>query len=196
MVSKEEGQKLSGNGAIADADDHGWGAAWDEEETTQETPETATETTAEEPAAGEDDGTDAWGWGEEAASEEQVEESKDETADAEDEEDPSEAWGWGEDNQNEAPEPPLAQTKKSTPRPSAQKELLLKETYSISSMPEPVLRLIFAILEDGAALTQASYANSPVVAAAAGLFSLPTLVLAMFRAISPHYYALDMGGNM
>lgn len=35
-----------------------------------------------------------------------------------------------------------------------------------------------------------------MAAAAAGLFSLPTLVLAMFRAVSPHFYALNAGGNM
>lgn len=35
-----------------------------------------------------------------------------------------------------------------------------------------------------------------MAAAAPGLFSLPTLVLAMFRAVSPHYYTLNAGGNM
>ncbi len=45
------------------------------------------------------------------------------------------------------------------------RELTLKETYHISSMPEPVLALIFAILEDGATLTRDDYANSPVVTA-------------------------------
>lgn len=72
----------------------------------------------------------------------------------------------------------------------------MKETYSISSMPQPVLDLIIAIVEDGAALTNDSYAGSPVAAQAAGLFSLPTLALAIFRAISPHYYAPGVGGNM
>lgn len=38
--------------------------------------------------------------------------------------------------------------------------------------------------------------NSPVAKAAAGLFSLPTLALAMFRAVGPYYYSLDNGGNM
>jgi len=71
-----------------------------------------------------------------------------------------------------------------------------RETYSISSMPQPVLDLIYSISEDGAALTSDVYASSPVAAAAAGLFSLPTLALAMFRAVSPYYYASDIGGNM
>lgn len=47
-------------------------------------------------------------------------------------------------------------------------------------------------------LTQSRSEGNPVAAAAAGLFNLPTLVLAMFRAVSPYYYSLDIsgGGNM
>lgn len=45
-------------------------------------------------------------------------------------------------------------------------------------------------------LTPHRHGNSPVAKAAAGLFGLPTLALAMFRAVGPYYYALDHGGNM
>jgi centromere/kinetochore protein ZW10 len=38
--------------------------------------------------------------------------------------------------------------------------------------------------------------GNPVAAAAAGLFGVPTLALALFRAISPYYYSWDIGGNM
>jgi centromere/kinetochore protein ZW10 len=38
--------------------------------------------------------------------------------------------------------------------------------------------------------------KNPVAAAAAGLFALPTLILAMYRAVSPYYYTLSTGGNM
>lgn len=36
----------------------------------------------------------------------------------------------------------------------------------------------------------------PVTTAAPGLFALPALVLALYRAISPCYYANDPSGNM
>ena len=72
----------------------------------------------------------------------------------------------------------------------------MKEKYFISSMPGPVLDLIASILEDGAALTSGAYEGSSVSAAGAGLFALPALSLAMFRAVSPHFYALDVGGIM
>jgi centromere/kinetochore protein ZW10 len=63
-------------------------------------------------------------------------------------------------------------------------------------MPEPVLELIYAILEDGAALTRDDVEYAPVAATAPGLFGLPTFALALFRAISPYYYSLSEGGNM
>lgn len=41
-----------------------------------------------------------------------------------------------------------------------------------------------------------SHDTNPVSAAAVGLFGLPTLVLAMYRASAPVYYSLAPGGNM
>jgi centromere/kinetochore protein ZW10 len=204
MVSRMEGKELTVNtpAVMADGDDHGWGDAWSDGETKDEADASTQPPALEQQAAGEDDGTDAWGaWNEdddaaEGAPEKPKEEHKD------DEEDPADAWGWGDDGQVGDQEGAGAASN-STPsgkpqaaEEQATRELTLKETYYISSMPEPVLALIFALVEDGAALTQEHYENSPVAAAAAGLFSLPTLALAMFRAISPHYYASDIGGSM
>ncbi|GAB1314122.1 ribosome bioproteinsis protein ytm1 [Madurella fahalii] len=196
-VSRLESEQLTANGGVDASDDHGWDA-WDDGE--QDAPEpTANEIRDKPPDEAGDDGIDAWGWGdEEATVEEPKEESREEpkAGKPDEDEDPTEAWGWGDENndeQTEVAEGP--QTADPQPKPQT-RELILKETYSISSMPQPVLDLIFAIVEDGAALTQDSYASSPVAAAAAGLFSLPTLALAMFRAVSPHYYASGIGGNM
>ncbi|KAK3900957.1 Centromere/kinetochore protein zw10 [Staphylotrichum tortipilum] len=206
MVSQSEGKQLVASGATASADDHGWGA-WDDGD--QAVPE-ETNGGADEPPEGDDDGTDAWGWGEEGGQEEVApEESKEEPKEEpkevpkeepneskpdDDEEDPSEAWGWGDEAADEVPEVPEP-PKTSQPEPQT-RELVLKETYSISSLPQPVLDLIFAIMEDGATLTQDTYAGSPVAAQVAGLFSLPTLALAVFRAVSPYYYGPEIGGNM
>ncbi|KAK4156341.1 Centromere/kinetochore protein zw10 [Chaetomidium leptoderma] len=194
MVSKSEGQQLVANSAIASADDHGWGA-WDDGE--QGAPDEPANGDTDKPPGGDDDGADAWGWGaEEAAADEPMEETQGpQESKPDDEEDPSEAWGWGDEANEDDTEPPEKPQVAARSEPQT-KELVLKETYSISSMPQPVLDLIFAIVEDGAALTQDSYAGSPVAAQAAGLFSLPTLALAMFRAVSPYYYAPGIGGNM
>jgi centromere/kinetochore protein ZW10 len=194
MVSRSEGAQLVANGATASADDHGWDA-WDDGD--QAAPEETANGGIDASQEGEDDGTDAWGWGEEeATAEEPKEEPKEEpqASKADEEDDPSDAWGWGDEanDDTEAPEKPQA----APPQEPLTRELVLKETYSISSLPQPVLDLIFAIVEDGAALTQDSYAESPVAAQAAGLFNLPTLALAVFRAVSPYYYSPEIGGNM
>lgn len=185
MVSKSEGQQLTANGAAVD-DDHGWGDAWDDGE------EAAADDTTNKPAGGgEDDGADAWGWGDEATEDQHLKESN-KKSNADEEDDLTAAWGWGDDGNEEELQG------ESKPKESATqtRELTLKETYTISSTPQEILDLISAIAEDGAALTEDKYANSPVASAAAGLFNLPTLALAMFRAISPYYYSPKTGGNM
>ncbi|KAK3308877.1 uncharacterized protein B0T15DRAFT_525577 [Chaetomium strumarium] len=188
MVSRLERQQLLANGAVTSSDDHGWDAWDDGDQGAAE--DAAGRGTDKQAGEGDDDGTDAWGWGEEEAPGEEPKESK-----PDDEEDPSAAWGWGDETNDDdvkAPERPQA-----TAQPESQtRELILRESYSISSMPQPVLDLIYALVEDGATLTQEHFTQSPVATQAAGLFSLPTLVLAMFRAVSPHYYAPEIGGNM
>jgi centromere/kinetochore protein ZW10 len=186
-----------------DDDDAGDAWGWDDNEDTNKD---ANEKQEEKPVEKEtaeavdgDDGADAWGWGDNddanGNANQTVETKKD--AEAPDEDDGADAWGWGDDGDGPAPAPTSAAQKR---RPSKAKdetrELIFKETYSISSMPEPVLELIFSILEDGAALTRDANEYSLLTATAPGLFSLPTFVLALFRAISPHYYSSDAGGNM
>lgn len=153
-------------------------------------------------ATNEDDGADAWGWGDNDDANDttnQTEEVKDATG-APDEDDGADAWGWGDDGDAPGPDahavPAPAHKTKPSKAKEETRELVFKETYSISSMPEPVLELIFSILEDGAALTKEGDEYSLLTATAPGLFSLPTFVLALFRAISPQYYSTDAGGNM
>ncbi|KAJ4419027.1 ribosome biogenesis protein ytm1 [Neurospora sp. IMI 360204] len=200
VVSKSEGQQLAANGAMVTEDDGGWdawGSDGEQETGGQQSSKPAATTSATEPSTDAiDDAADAWGWGEEDPEPEKSEEPQQKKQKQEEDDDPTEAWGWGDDAQNDdtAPEPaPTAPSASSKPQT---RELTFKETYSISSLPQPVLDLISSLVEDGAALTQGTYANSPVAAAAAGLFGLPTLALAMFRAVAPHYYAPDLGGNM
>ncbi|KAI0471771.1 hypothetical protein GGR56DRAFT_682024 [Xylariaceae sp. FL0804] len=194
-VSRSEGQQIAANGpaAVDEGDEDAWGAAWDDDEGAMNGNKRSG------PVAKEDDGADAWGWGDEGEAE-----ADQKPATAQDagghastagEDDAADAWGWGDEDTAEA-EPQQASSSKSKPTTAGApaRELTLKETYHISSMPEPVLALISSILEDGRFLLN-NEAN-PVSPAAAGLFSLPTLVLDMFRAVSPYYYALENGGNM
>ncbi|KAI5865603.1 hypothetical protein GGS23DRAFT_559980 [Durotheca rogersii] len=140
-----------------------------------------------------DDGTDAWGWGDDEAADDQPKTPvQQKPTDLPDEDDPMEAWGWGEEDTAETTaEEPATNATSST---AQTRELTLKETYHISSLPDPVIEFISAVLEDAASLV--GNEGHPMGTAAAGLFSLPTLALAMFRAVSPYYYSLTQGGNM
>lgn len=204
-ATEANNQKEAPGGGDDDAID-AWG--WDDSEDVNKD---ASDMKEEEPAQKEaaeaedrDDGADAWGWGDNDEANENVNQATEAKNPAEipDEDDGADAWGWGDDGDTAAPAAPApapTSTARKT-RPSKTKEetreLVFKETYSISSMPEPVLELIFSILEDGAALTKDSDEYSLLTATAPGLFSLPTFLLALFRAISPHYYSSDAGGNM
>lgn len=157
MVSIAEGKELANSGAVAaSANDQDWDAAWDDEEGHNEP---AAEENASA-AAGDDDGADAWGWDDEPD-----EPSADQPAEPElsmEDDDGADAWGWGDEDVTEEPPPepkpakpakPAPEPRRKAPAETQTREMVMRETYHVSSMPEPVLNLIFSILEDGAKLT-------------------------------------------
>ncbi|SPJ72705.1 uncharacterized protein FTOL_02434 [Fusarium torulosum] len=199
MVSIAEGKEITKTpgGAAATSETTDWGADWgDAWEQDNDQPKDQSKPATAGPGstkADEDDGADAWGWDEEDTTSEAKDNKQ---APKDDEDDSAAAWGWGDEDGTQEPEQ-LTLTKSKNPKAQSEtRELVLRETYSISSMPEPVLELIYAILEDGAALTRDDVEYAPVAATAPGLFGLPTFALALFRAISPYYYSLSEGGNM
>ena len=204
MVSLSEGKELAttGAGATAETNDWGdeWGVEWDDNDAQVSNELKSEDTEKREKTSDlkpEDDGADAWGWEDDEGAK-PAEEAK--HANGDDDDDSADAWGWGEEDATVDPEPqPALKDPSKHAGNKAQegtRELVLKETYHISSMPEPVLDLIFSILEDAATLTKGATEHGPIASTAPWLFDLPTSALALFRAISPHYYALDGGGNM
>ncbi|KAI0443878.1 hypothetical protein F4803DRAFT_286687 [Xylaria telfairii] len=194
-VSQEEGRRLATNIAGPTNGD-GWDAAWDDNDAATGSEQQPKQTKSQDLGNEGDDGADAWGWGDDDDKEPNatVPDTKATDIDPTEEDDPAAAWGWGDEEVITSTSKGISTANNGPqPIPSAQ-ELTLKETYNISSMPEPVIGLILAILEDGACLVGSD--RNPMAAAGPGLFSLPTLVLAMFRAVSPHYYTLNAGGNM
>lgn len=206
MVSIAEGKELVKTpGAGANAENSEWGAwgdgdAWDEEEEAAGNPKQQSPTKKKETNVsmdGDDDGAGAWGWDDEDTMDETDASKAGQKDDGAEEDDESAAaWGWGDDDGVPESTPQSSPKKSRSRAPTATKELVLRETYNISSMPEPVLELIYSTLEDGATLTKEGSEYTPVASTAPGLFSLPTFVLALFRAISPYYYSLNDGGNM
>lgn len=200
MVTVAEGKELATTGAGASADTGDWNVDWGDawnEDLPVDNPDNKTN----DVHMNEDDGADAWGGWDDNAEESNNTDLGDGVAGGGDD-DGAEAWGWDDDAPAEqtlkpaAKSKPATKTTKSKHQSEQTREFILKETYSISSMPEPVLELIFAILEDGMALTREDGEYSLVAGTAPGLFGLPTFALALFRAISPHYYSLGAGGNM
>ncbi|KAI9790771.1 MAG: hypothetical protein M1833_001767 [Piccolia ochrophora] len=114
-----------------------------------------------------------------------------------------EAWGWGEDNQEPTTPAQLSSTSKRqttngepTKGSNEEREMTLRETYTITSIPESIVEIVLHIVQDAGTLSGPSYSRSPVAPAAAGLFSIPTHALAMLRALGPFYYAKHASGNM
>lgn len=167
MVTRAERRDLAVNGPATAVDDD-WGAAWgdDDDDGYDEQPKELAPKPEDESETGrgqedDDDGADAWGWGEEdgAADDKADQPNEPEKPSADDEDDSAAAWGWGDEEPTD--DRPLSREKPSVLTGEETREMVLKETYNISSMPEPVLELIFSVLEDGALLTREGYASLP-----------------------------------
>ncbi|KAH8754433.1 hypothetical protein BGZ57DRAFT_933673 [Hyaloscypha finlandica] len=119
--------------------------------------------------------------------------------------DAADAWGWGDDDAAEPvesePEPAYVAVNQKQPLVAKRlapevREMTISEKYWTTSLPQPVYKTVTTIYEEGAKLTQPEYSHTPITPAAPGLFSLPTLILAMYRSVSPLYYTDEPGGNM
>ncbi|PVH71756.1 centromere/kinetochore protein-like protein zw10 [Cadophora sp. DSE1049] len=119
--------------------------------------------------------------------------------------DAADAWGWGEDDDANDGDVAVdhASAQVNTDEKSVEshitpstREMTLSEKYWTSSLPRAVYNTVEQVYADGAHLTQPENEHIPVTPAAPSLFGLPTLILAMYRAISPYYYSLEPGGNM
>lgn len=185
MVSK--GDELVGGGEGADDD---WDTAWDEPEEEQSKPAEA-ETPKEAATTDDDDDTSAW-------------DTDDLDEDAKkSEEGGEEAWGWGDEEGSQKPSSPVA-AKKEPLRPNgdgqaskpSEREMTLRETYTVTAIPESIMSSIQAIIADAQTLAGPDFASTPVAPAAAGLYSLPTLALAIYRATAPTAYTKLDTGNM
>lgn len=113
--------------------------------------------------------------------------------------DEADAWGWGDDDvvieHTDHSDPVAADNLEPKLSPET-REVTLSEAYYTSSMPKPLLDLIMNIYNDAAHLTKEENERVPVAIAATGLFALPTLILAMYRAVSPFHYSRNPSGNM
>lgn len=212
--SEEEQIVPSGEGAQVDeGEDHGWDAAWSDDGKGAgpkvEQQRSTSVTVSEAPVSS--SSSSARPWTASVAKQSSLTE-RGEVAPDDQEDDGAEAWGWGDEDEElkpakeeqaaTAPSVPQSSGTSSPkadsppPRKDSQREVTLTEQYTISSMPDPVFKTIIDIIEDGVMLTREEHQDNPVTAAAVGLFGLPTLVLAMYRAVGPYYYSRASTGAM
>ena len=190
MVSREDAG-LVGSGGDEGEDE--WDTAWDDAE---EEPGAAAQLKQEDPL-NEDDDASAWDVDDDT--------SEDKSNNVEGEDD---AWGWG-DEENKTPSPvanrkapPPSQSGLSTNRPNGQsptqgQEMTLRETFTVTAIPEGILTILQATISDAQTLSGPDFSTSPIASVASALYTLPTLALAIYRATAPTAYnKLDVGNML
>jgi len=192
MVSKDDHQALGGGGGGEDDD---WDAAWDEpeEEKAAEAETASAPAPAATTAAEDDDDGSAW----------DTEDADAKLSNEDNADDEGDAWGWGDgDNKPPTPvatkhrEPAAPKTNGDPPTKPSEREMTLRETFTVTSVPDGILEVLQQIITDAQTLVGSEYASSPIAPAATGLYTLPTLALAIYRATAPTAYAKLPTGNM
>lgn len=77
---------------------------------------------------------------------------------------------------------------------SGSKDVTLRETYTVTSIPDAILEIIDQVISEASRLS--TLPTSSITSAAPGLLSLPTLILAAYRALAPIYYSINTASNM
>lgn len=152
-VSK--GDAIMGGTDVDDADD-AWAADWDED--TAETKEV--DTKKPEPLTNDDDDdASAWDMDDDADVPAESIATKDSGENME-EDDAADAWGWGDDEQATEetwkPDSPKKTTNvapKEQPTQSGDRELTLRETYTVTAVPDGMLEIVMQVVSDAETLT-------------------------------------------
>jgi protein transport protein DSL1/ZW10 len=160
-----------------------WNTGWDDEEKSANTPKKDAE-----------DDTSGWGFDDDEVDEQNDPANGRDTGKPDDDRDTEDAWGWGDDDTENTKEESGTGTPKSKANGDQRKvptpeEMVLTELYSITDIPDYLLEGIGRDIQDGLRLREENHASLKDVPASSGLFALPSLSLAMFRATAATYYA-------
>ncbi|KAF2003469.1 WD40 repeat-like protein, partial [Amniculicola lignicola CBS 123094] len=197
-VERVETQVVSKGDAVLgheEEQEEDWGEAWGEDEE-----EKAKENEAPPQEDIEEEDMSAWGIEEEDSPEPAKEESEQSDKDEEHAEDWGADWGEDEDAQPTSVQP----TPKShangkataTQKPPTEKEVTLRETYTVTTIPDSIIEIIMQVVSDVGTLNTPELVKSAIAPASGGLYAIPTLLLAMYRATAAIHYSKDVAGNM
>ncbi|KAL6709689.1 ribosome biogenesis protein ytm1 [Coniothyrium glycines] len=201
VVERVETQVISRGDALhggSDQDDD-WTADWDDDATTSTQPKERN--TAQEL---EEEDMSAWGEEEDADDKSTAEQNSTAPPDNEDADD----WGadWDEDEDAKQPQQsgrkpqPTKQGKTNlslVPQKSAsEREMTLSETYTVTSIPDTILEIIIQVVADVQMLNSPKLEKTAIAPASGGLYAIPGLLLALYRATAVTHYTNDVAGNM
>lgn len=196
-VSK--GDAIMGGTDVDEADD-AWAADWEED--TPETQEVEVKKPGPTTNDDEDDDASAWDMDEDVA-DVPAEPSAHAAREENEEDDAADAWGWGDDEQTtddisklDSPMKVAKAQKTDQTTSSGDRELTLRETYTVTAVPDGMLDIVMQVVSDAETLTDPSYSGSPIGPAASALYTLPTFVLAIYRATASTAYGKLDSGNM
>lgn len=188
---------------IDDGEDN-WDTNWDveieDEEEEEKKPPPPTESAAAKPkseptpTADEDEDVSGWGFDDDIDIEDDgpadkpahTSEPKLNSHGAEEEDN----WGWGDDN--DQPQETPAPSKPNGPQQEKEvKNITLRETYSITSVPQEVINIILNTISEAEKLAQPQYSNLSIASSIPGLLTIPTSILTLYRALSAIFYRDD-----
>lgn len=188
LVERVERQTMDIKEPQAGATEDDWASNWDDDDDQNDI------TNSRKIDDTGDDGSDAWGFGAEDQDNDTSEPSITAAPGDNDKDEDGDAWGWGDDDDSKGNAPasksPIAtkpngvQSSRVEPR-----DVVLKESYYVTDIPEYIIEQIGIDMADDRRLHESpsSYFKTSS-APPAGLGSLPTLTLAMFRAIATTAY--------
>ncbi|KAJ4370614.1 ribosome biogenesis protein ytm1 [Neocucurbitaria cava] len=197
VISKGDALHTGGN----DEQDDDWGAEWGDEE------EAAKQKEQNDSQEMEEEDMSAWGEVDEANTDQSTEAAKIEEQKPADDENADE-WGadWGDedDTKTAAPLESTAESveqqkvngKSASQRPPKEQEVTLRETYTVTAIPDSIMEIILQVVADVETLNSSDLAKTAIAPASGGLFAIPSLLLAMYRATAAVHYSKDVAGNM
>ena len=196
QVLSRDDQVFAGHGGGED-----WNAGWSDEESTSPTEK---KHPVIDLKGNDEDEEDVSAWGLDDENEDAGPNKDQEQMGGVD--DAAEAWGWGDEKEDEGATKlseasaigPTKTKRNGIPDAlhQAEREVTLKETFNITSLPKEILEIIVQTFSDSEMLESPEYAKSVVAAAAPNLLPIPGLILAMYRASAPSSYSHHPSGSM
>lgn len=169
-------------------DSNDWDANWDDDP--KDKP--ATLETAGRDEEKEDDAS-GWGFEDEDNDNQETSDEKNGSSAQDEGDDAGDAWGWGDDSpvdkrSESVVKEPSRQSNGAKGSERVEEEVTLTEVYSISEIPDHLIEVIGRDLSDSQTIEENPHKSLDSSSASRGLFALPTLALAMYRATAPSYY--------